>query len=237
MSADKGWVAGRAVLMALAVAALADGAAAEDDPAAACREAHRVAAVAPCERALAADPKDLEAERRLAWGLLATYRETEAIERFAAIAHRRPNDARAHFDLASVMTGLRMYGQAVPYLKRALALDPGTLAHQRLAAILFVHTEDYAGAHAAHRAIAAAGVPTGLFDLAQDYAQGRGTDPDQAQARHWYERAAEAGHVRAMRLLADKLEFGAFGTPPEPRLAAVWRARARAAVAGLPAPD
>lgn len=200
----------------------------------ACRAAPRVAAVEPCERALSARPDDIEAERRLAWGLLATYRETEAVERFLTIARRRPADPQAHFDAASVMTGLRMYPQAVPHLQRALDLAPDLLEHQRLAAILFVHTGDWAAAHAANRVLAVAGVPTGLFDLARDFAQGRGVEPDQGEARRWYERAAEAGHVGAMRALAEKLHYGAFGTPPEPRLAGVWRARAAAAVAGLP---
>lgn len=205
--------------------------------AAACRAASRVAAVAPCEKALAADPADVGAARRLAWGLLATYRETEAIRRFEALARARPDDPQAQLDVASVMTGLRMYPQAVPYMHRALALAPQRTAIQRLAAILFLHTEDYAAAHAAHRALAEAGVAVGLYDLARDYAQGRGTNPDQALARQWYERAAAAGHVGAMRALADKLEYGAFGTPPEPQLARMWRQRAAAAVAGLPAAD
>ncbi|WP_119168759.1 hypothetical protein [Algihabitans albus] len=200
----------------------------------ACRAAPRVAAVEPCGAALTADPSDIEAERRLAWGLLATYRETEAIDRFVTIARRRPDDPQAHFDAASVMTGLRMYPQAIPHLRRALALAPDLLRHQRLAAILFVHTGDWAEAHAAHRMLAVAGLPTGLFDLAQDFAQGRGVAPDQAEARHWYERAAEAGHVGAMRSLSEKLRYGAFGTPPEPQLAGRWQARAEAAVEGLP---
>ncbi len=226
----------RALLAAVLILAAPVPAVAEDW-AAACRAASRVAAVAPCEKALAADPTDVQAARRLAWGLLATYRETEAIRRFEALARTRPDDAQAQLDVASVMTGLRMYPEAVPYMRRALALAPQRTAVQRLAAILFLHTEDYAAAHAAHRALAEAGVAVGLYDLARDYAQGRGTDPDQAQARHWYERAAAAGHVGAMRALADKLEYGAFGTPPEPDLAQLWRQRAAAAVAGLPAAD
>ena len=200
----------------------------------ACLAAPRVAAVEPCERALSARPDDIEMERRLAWGLLATYRETEAVDRFVTIAQKRPDDPQAHFDAASVMTGLRMYPQAVPHLQRALALAPDLLEHQRLAAILFVHTDDWAAAHAANRVLAVAGVPTGLFDLARDFAQGRGVEPDQAEARRWYERAAEAGHVGAMRALAEKLHYGAFSTPPEPQLAGFWRDRAAAAVAGLP---
>lgn len=226
-----------AVLLSSLLLSLPDPAPASDaaaDPAQVCRTAPRVAAVEPCQAALRTDPQDLEAQRRLAWGLLATYRETEAVERFVALARARPEDPQAQFDAASVMTGLRMYPQALPYLRRALHLAPDLLTHQRLAAILFLHTEDWVEAHAAHRVLAVAGLPTGLFDLAQDFAQGRGVAPDQAEARRWYERAAEAGHVGAMRTLAEKLRYGAFGTPPEPQLASRWSAKAEAAVAGLP---
>lgn len=219
-----------AALLLLAAATLLAGSrpAGASEAAAACLAAPRVAAAEPCARALALEPGNLAVERQLAWGLLATWRETEAVERFAAIAARRPDELRAQLDLAAVLVGLRAWDEAEAPLRRALALGPGEVETNRLAALYFAVRGDHAAAHRAHRRLAGRGVATAMFDLAEDYAQGRGTEPDQARARRWLEAAAGAGHVLAMRSLSEKLRYGAFGTPPEPERADWWLRRAEA---------
>ncbi len=224
--------AGLCLLLPAAGAPAQDGGAGAT--ARACLAAPRVEAVAPCTAALeTADPAEgalrLALERQLAWGLLATYRETDAIERFAAIAEAHAGELRAQLDLASVLVGLRVYDAAEAPLARALALDPGHLETNRLAALFYAIRGRHEAAHRAHRRLAERGVLTAMFDLAEDFAQGRGVEPDQTRARRWLESAAGGGHVLAMRTLAEKLRHGAFGTPAEPEKAAFWLGEAERA--------
>ncbi|SME87858.1 hypothetical protein SAMN06265365_10121 [Tistlia consotensis] len=221
----------RVLSAAVLLAAAAGPAAAAPGPGglvALCLEAPRLQAVEPCSRALAAEPGNLAVERRLAWGLLATYRETDAIEHFAAIAERRPDDLGAQVDLAAVLVGLRAYDAAEAPLRRALALAPENLETNRLASIYFAIREDYGAEHEAHRRLAAQGDLTAMFDLSEDFAQGRGVEPDQPRARRWLEAAAAGGHVLAMRTLSEKLRHGAFGMPPDPAGADYWLQQAEA---------
>lgn len=234
MSARRPLPALPAVVAVLALAlGLALGPAAAD-PLEDCLAAGRVEALAPCEAAARVAPDDPEIRRRLAWALLANHAETRAVETFAALAAARPDDPQAHYDLASVLLGLRMYEQALAPTRRALVLAPDRVAVLRLGATLYALTERYEDAFDLNMKMALRGVPTGLFAVAQDFTFGRGVPPDQRRARDWYERAAERGHVGAMRELAERLRYGAFGTPPEPDLADLWEDRAQAAIAGLP---
>jgi TPR repeat protein len=221
-----------AAALLLLAAAASGRAPAVAGTAAACLSAPRVLAVEPCERALAEPDESpetrLEIERRLAGGLLATYRETDGVERLAALAARRPWDLRAQLDLAGALVGLRDYPAAEAPLARALQLAPEAVEVNRLAALYFTIVEDHDSAHQAHRRLAERGLLVAMFDLADDYAQGRGVEPDQRQARRWLERAASGGHVLAMRTLSEKLRYGAFGSPPEAELAERWLRRAQA---------
>lgn len=218
------------LLAVVPLAAVAPGALADEPQAeAACLSAPRSQAVPACEAALAARPGDLALRRKLAWSYLASYRETDALALLAAIAEERPDDAAAQFDLAAAAAGLRDYPRALAALRVALRLAPGELRILRLGARLYEETGAPAAAFALHRRLALAGQPIGMFDLAEDYAQGRGTEPNQQHARTWYTRAAEAGHVMAMTVLAAKLDSRAFGTAPDPDGAAFWRRRAEEA--------
>jgi TPR repeat protein len=66
-----------------------------------------------------------------------------------------------------------------------------------------------------------------MFDLALYYAQGRGIAPDATLAFTWFERAAEGGHVAAMRHVSALYQDGRDGAPRDPARAAYWAARAR----------
>src|ERR1700750_3351439 len=55
---------------------------------------------------------------------------------------------------------------------------------------------DYAGAVSIWRPLAGANDPDAAFDLAQAYKLGRGVPTDLAQAKTWYGKAAQAGHIQ-----------------------------------------
>ncbi len=68
-----------------------------------------------------------------------------------------------------------------------------------------------------------------MFDLAGYFERGTGVAADPAQAFLWIRRAAESGHVYAMRLLTDIYLEGLYGQPPDDAKAEEWARRAHAA--------
>lgn len=208
--------------------------AANTGPRAACLEASGKAAIAPCRAALDADPDDLESGFKLGWALLGHNRESDGIAVFRRLAEEHPANEAAHFNLAGALASVSAYKDATAPIERALELAAIKWEIQKLAAAIYLNNRDYERAHAMHRKLATAGDRTAMFDLAEDYALGRGTGYDQPLAKHWYEEAAKAGHVGAMTVLAAKLESGAFGDPKDPDSAAYWRQQASEAARGLP---
>jgi TPR repeat protein len=218
----------------LAGALLALPGAAFAEPAADCRAASGEAAIEPCQAALEADRSDLESGFKLAWALLGHNQESDGIAVFRKLAEEHPEDERTHFNLAGALASVSAYKDASAPIERALEISAIEWEIQKLAAAIFLNNREYGRAHEMHRELAAVGDRTAMFDLAEDYALGRGTGYDQPLARHWYEEAAKSGHVGAMTVLAAKLESGAFGDPKDPEGAAYWRQQASETARGLP---
>lgn len=200
----------------------------------ACQAASGPEALAPCRAALKADRDDLESGFKLAWTLLGHNQESEGIELFRKLAEEHPENETTHFNLAGALASVSAYGDATAPIQRALDIAAVETEIQKLAAAIYLNTRDYEKSHAMHVKLAASGDRTSMFDLAEDYALGRGTGYDQPLARLWYEKAAKAGHVGAMVVLGAKLESGAFGGPKDPEGAAYWRQQAAEAARGLP---
>jgi len=192
-----------------------------------CAAATGAAAFKPCEEALIDDPDDTLALKRLGDISLGSHAEWRAVELYGRRIALEPGNAAAWFDQAAALATLWYFVEAAEPLRQALALDPGNLTFQRLAAIVFERAGPAEAAFAAHLALAEAGIETGMYDLAGDFHYGRGTGADPAAALLWYERAAEAGHVAAMQALADHLPHGTLGVT-DPARADHWRQEAEA---------
>lgn len=76
-----------------------------------------------------------------------------------------------------------------------------------------------------YRAAADQGNKDGLAGLADMYAKGEGVERDLAEARLLYEKAADAGHERAARVLAHAYEKGGLDVEPDAGRAAYWKSR------------
>lgn len=194
-----------------------------------CAAAPLPVAVKPCEEALIDDPNDILAMKRLGDFYLGNRGEWRAVELYRQRIDLEPENAEAYFDHAVALATLWYFIEASPSMHRALALDPKNLLHHRLASIIFEHSGEREAAFAAHLALAEAGESVGMYDLAKDYRDGSGTAVDLTAARLWFEAAATAGHVAAMDRLAEGLETGSFGQPPDPDGAARWRIAAKEA--------
>ncbi|NCF37442.1 MAG: hypothetical protein GWP56_13845 [Gammaproteobacteria bacterium] len=66
----------------------------------------------------------------------------------------------------------------------------------------------------------------GLFGLGSMYGKGEGTDRDPVKSGQLIERAAQLGHVEAMRVYAHALEHGQLGLAADPGSAADWYLKA-----------
>lgn len=178
-----------------------------------CATALPSAVLQPCEEALIDDPGDLVALKRLGDFYLANRDEWRAVALYQQRIDREPENADAWFDHAAALATMWYFADASPSMHRALALEPERLLFHRLAVVVFEQSGEPEAAFRAHLALAEAGVEVGMYDLARDYHYGRGIEADAEKAGFWYRRAAEAGHVGAMKALAEHLPLGALGAP------------------------
>lgn len=214
----------------LALAAMAAPAAASDwrDL---CTENLDPPGLATCEAAVAATvgmPDEPAARRRLAWALLRNGQEQRGVDLFGELAALRPTDARAQFDSAAALATVWNYRAAAPFITAAVRHGGRDVATYRLAAIIYEQLARPEEAFVFHHRLARLGDSRGMFDLAGDFAGGRGTPSDPEAARAWYERAAGLGHVGAMLALAEAYRSGGLGLPPDETQAAAWEGRAAA---------
>ena len=191
-----------------------------------------IARLQACEAAVASTEGTagaLSAQRSLAWALLRNGEEPRAITLFAELAAQQPDDAEAQFDSAAAHATVWNYEAAAGYLTAAVRQGRRDASTYLLGAIIFEQLARPAEAFVFHHRLARLGEPSGMFDLAQDFAGGRGTAMDSDAARAWYERAAEQGHVGAMLALAEAYRTGGLELAPDADLAALWAAKAAAA--------
>lgn len=188
-----------------------------------------------CEAAVestAGSVDELMARRSLAWALLRNGQEPRSIDLFVELAARQPENAQAQFDTAAAHATVWNYQAASGYLTAAVRLGRQDASAYLLGAIIFEHLAKPAEAFVFHHRLARLGESSGMFDLAQDFANGRGTTADAVAARGWYERAADQGHVGAMLALAEAYRSGGLDLAPDAALAASWEAKAEAARGG-----
>jgi len=197
-----------------------------------CAAAELARAVKPCEEALIDDANDVVALKRLGDFYLGNRGEWRAVALYARRIALEPENPEAYFDHAAALATLWYFVEASPSMHQALRLDPGNVLHHRLASIVFEQSGEAEAAFAAHLALAEAGESIGMYDVAKDYRDGTGTAVDPAAALRWFAAAAKGGHVLAMERLADGLEAGSFGQPPDPERAAAWRRLAAEVRAG-----
>jgi TPR repeat protein len=178
-----------------------------------------------CEAALEMRDDDRVVLKHFAWVLLSHNIKQESIDLFTRLVQLDPENADAYFQLAAAQATLFNYAQAEAAIRTALHLRPDHLPSHRLAGIVYEHLGLDDLSFSTHMTLARAGLRTGMYDLAQDFHYGRGTDRDGRRARNWYEAAAAEGHVAAMDMLARGHRKGLFGEP-DAEAADLWKERA-----------
>lgn len=138
-------------------------------------------------------------------------------------------DARADEAADTYAKGLAAYNRgdlpgALPLFRQAA--EAGSADAQAWLGYLLDFAEDDVEAVRWYRAAAEQGHADGLAGLADMYAKGEGVEKDLGEARSLYEKAADAGHDRAARVLAQAYKKGGLGVEPDTGMAAYWESRA-----------
>jgi TPR repeat protein len=214
-----------AILLALAIVSVrADTAT--------CAATARDGNVAACAASLAADPHNLATRKLLAHAYLSIHDGDNAFRIHREILALAPDDPDSHFGFAAALATFHDYKAAAAPMRDALRLNPDDRLTLRLAFLIFEMIRADRDAFAALHRAASLGDTLLMFDLALYYTRGRGVEPDAGAAFVWFERAAEGGHVAAMRHVSQLYRDGRDGAPRDPARAIYWSDRARMSVFG-----
>jgi hypothetical protein len=219
----------------LLVAALALPAAAEETPADRCAREARRGLGGACETALREDPDNLASLGRLALARFVAGRYMEGLDLYRQWAERAPFDAEAQFQLGAAHATLNMNREALAPLRRAVQLKPDFVAAHRVLAIAATFAGEPAEALAETVAAAELGDVTEMYSAGLMYLDGFGTAPQRTRGLDWVRRAADGGHIGAMRRLGDIYFGGEYGLDPDEAAAQRWHLRAREAERALDA--
>ncbi len=214
---------------AVFVALAGPQATARADTAARCAAEAPTGVVDNCRIALEGSPADIELRRLLAQGLLVAGDEAGSLAAYEALAIDHADDPRAQYEYGVTLIALQHYNHGADLMARAIALDPDYLEAQLAGSIIFVQVGRKEEAFAALTRAAALGSELAMFELAETYRLGYGTDRDPDAALHWLIKAAENGHITAMERLAAVYLDGGYGVAPDDALAEKWAVEAQAA--------
>ena len=214
--------------LVLAVFVAGPGSAAQDELRALCAKGAGNGDVTVCTAAAKAYPDDLTVQKHYGRALYVSGKYAEAITVFEELAKRQPDSARAHLDLAGVLASLKQYPEAVGPIRMALKIDPDSKVVHRTAAIIFRSVKLMEDAFASSLAGAKLGDHLAMYETAWLMFEGTGTKVDEAAGVVWLEKAAEAGHVSAMKEIAEIYLDGLRGQKPDREKAVKWAKIARA---------
>lgn len=183
--------------------------------------------IAVCEAAHKAFPDDLVVRKHYARAVYITGRYDDALLIYKELADKQPKNAQAQLDYAGMLGSLKRYPLAVTPIKAAMRLDPKNIIVFRTAVIIFRNVRELEDMFTAALGGAGLGDRLAMYELAWFYFEGEGTPKNEAEGVKWMEKAAEAGHVSAMKEIAEIYLDGLRGTKPDKDKALKWAEEAR----------
>lgn len=194
------------------------------------REAYSGDVVA-CRRALIEQPGDLEIRRNLAHGLAILADFPAAVRIHRGIVKERPNDPRAHYDLAGLLGAIRRYAEAAAPIEAAIRLQPDNLLAYQAAAIIYAQIGRINDAVTVTNRAAALGDTAAMYEMSLYLQDGIGVPASDEKAFYWASLAAERDHVAAMQLMSEIYLEGLLGQERDLPKALDWARRVRAQTA------
>lgn len=179
-----------------------------------------------CAAAVAANPSDPDLRRLYAISLQKAGQYEPALREYTKVAELSPAQFRAQYELGWMLAFVRRYHDAVAPLERAARLRPGHVGVHQALTITFAMIKRPARALESALVGARLGDRIAMFDAARHYRNGLGVPKDPRRALIWLNRAAMAGHVKAMDDLARVYLYGELGENPDDKRAELWANRA-----------
>ncbi len=182
-----------------------------------------------CTAAVAQRPADARLRRLLAISLQKAGYYEESLREYARVAELTPTRFRAQYELGWMLAFVRRYDEAVRPLQRAAQLRPTHTGVYRALTITFAMLRRPAQALQTALAGARLGDRIAMFDAARHYRNGLGVAKNPRRALMWLDRAARAGHVKAMDDLVQVYLNGELGEKPDDAKAEFWAEQAHRA--------
>lgn len=195
------------------------------DDAALCLERAKKGDISVCEKYAEQNPGSVEAKRALARGYVELGEFGEVVDIYQAIADQTPDDAQALYDLSGALGFIRRYKEAAQVLERLIKLEPSRAETRMALAIMYRSLEQSEDAYRATAAAARLGDAVAMYHLFIYLRDGYGTRPDPHAAVAWAEKAAEAGHAKAMEKLIELYLKGGMGVEPDAAAVEKWAGR------------
>lgn len=201
-----------------------------EDYAALCRSEAQRGQIKPCQKAIAATPRDPELHALLGHAYFANGLYLEGLDALrTAIA--KSNGAPAYrYRFAGFAALVNEYEQAARELELAVSDDANDVKAWALLADCYRSLKDQPQVLRASQHAAELGDPAEAYLLGMRYGNGDGVPADYKEEQRWLEKAARGGHVGAMQELALLYLTGRPGIPPSHAKQKYWDDAARKAV-------
>lgn len=182
-----------------------------------------------CRTEMQKHPSNVELQQKLGDAMVYLGDYDGAAEAYREIIKVRPDDPAAHLQLAGTLAFVQRYDEAVDPIEAAMRLDPANIPAFRAAAIIYHQARRNQDMVRVTIHAAELGDAISMYDLIAYYRDGYGVEPNSAHAFMWAERAANAGHLKALSYMVRVHLEGLLDQPVDEPEAASWAQRERAA--------
>ena len=219
----------RAIAGTIGAALLFGTARAADATADVCDQVDTLSKLEICRTEVQKHPMNVELQQKLGDAMVYLGDYDAAAEAYREITKVRQHDAAAHLQLAGTLAFVQRYDEAVDPIEAAMRLDPASIPAFRAAAIIYHQARRNEDMVRVTIRAADLGDPISMYDLIAYYRDGYGVAPSNDRAFIWAERAADAGHLKALSYMVRVHLEGLLDQPVNEPEAAAWAQRERAA--------
>ena len=208
-------------------ALLIEPALAADTAADVCDQVDTLSKLEICRTEVQKHPMNVELQQKLGDAMVYLGDYDGAAEAYREITKVRQDDAAAHLQLAGTLAFVQRYDEAVEPVEAALRLDPANIPAFQAAAIIYHQARRNEDMVRVTIRAAELGDAISMYDLIAYYRDGYGVAPSSDRALMWAQRAADAGHLKALSYMVRVHLEGLLDQPVDEPKAAAWAQRER----------
>lgn len=200
-----------------------------DNVEAPCDQVDTIDKLEACRAEVEKHPASVELQQKLGDALVYLGDYDGASVAFREVTRFKPKDVAAHMQLAGTLAFVQRYVEAVDPIEAAMQLDPMHIPAYRAAAIIYHQAQRRTDMVRVTMRAAELGDPISMYDLIAYFRDGYGVARDIDTAFAWAQRAAAAGHMKALAYMVRVHLEGLLDQPVDENKAAAWAQRERAA--------